>query len=87
MQDLLLKFGLMDASPTPTPTPMVSGKQFLANDGQLMANPTVYRKLLGALQYVTNTRPDVNFAVNRLSRYMHSPTVVHWQAAKNTEIS
>lgn len=47
-----------------------------------MKNQTLYRQLLGVLQYVTNTRPDVTYAVNLLSRFMHKPTVVHWQAAK-----
>lgn len=44
--------------------------------------PTVFRKLIGALQYVTNTRPDITFLVNKLSRYLSSPTVKQWQSAK-----
>lgn len=27
-------------------------------------------------------RPDIAFSVNRLSRYLSAPTLLHWQAAK-----
>jgi hypothetical protein len=37
---------------------------------------------VGALQYVTITRPDVAFAVNRASQYMHNLIVLHWSAVK-----
>lgn len=79
IQDLLQKFNFSNASSSSTP--MTAGKQFSVEQGELMQNPT-NRQLLGALQYVTNTRPDVIFVVNSLSRIMHKPTVVHWQAAK-----
>lgn len=62
--------------------PMVSGKHFQIEGDVFLQNPTVFQKLIGALQYVTNTRPDIAFSVNKLSRYLSSPTVKQWQAAK-----
>uniref|UniRef100_A0A2N9H2H0 Reverse transcriptase Ty1/copia-type domain-containing protein n=1 Tax=Fagus sylvatica TaxID=28930 RepID=A0A2N9H2H0_FAGSY len=38
--------------------------------------------LVGALQYLTFTRPDISFAVNQVCQFMHSPTDIHLTAAK-----
>jgi hypothetical protein len=74
IRDLLKKFNMEKASTCPTP--MVTGKQFVA-EGEPMANPTLYRQAIGALQYLTNTRPDIAFSVNKLSQYMSLPTTDH----------
>ena len=37
---------------------------------------------MGALQYLTSTRPDICFAVNIVCQYMHAPTDSHWVAVK-----
>ena len=36
--------------------------------------PTLYRSTVGALQYLTITRPDISFAVNRACQSMHNPS-------------
>ena len=42
-----------------------------------------YRALVGSLMHLSVTvRPDISYAVGALSRYLASPTMVHWQAAK-----
>lgn len=37
---------------------------------------------IGSLQYLSLTRPDIGFVVNRLAQFMHKPTISHWQAIK-----
>ncbi|PKU79142.1 Retrovirus-related Pol polyprotein from transposon TNT 1-94 [Dendrobium catenatum] len=36
-----------------------------------------YRQLIGSLQYLTLTRPDIAHAVNNLSQHMHNPAPIH----------
>jgi hypothetical protein len=42
---------------------------------------TLYMQLIGSLMYLTNTRPDICFAVNQLSQFMVELTGLHWVAA------
>lgn len=65
------------------PTPLVARKKFMTEDDEVLQNPTVFRRLIGALQYVTNTRPNIIFSMNKLSRYLNKPNVKHWQVAKH----
>ncbi|KAL5722154.1 hypothetical protein ACHQM5_005711 [Ranunculus cassubicifolius] len=51
-------------------------------DGALFSNVTLYRSLVGALQYLTITRPDITYSVNQVSQFMNSPTDTHFLAVK-----
>lgn len=52
------------------------------HDGDPFEDPKLYRSVVGALQYATITRPDIAFAVNKVSQFMHYPTSSHWIAVK-----
>nr|KYP53748.1 Retrovirus-related Pol polyprotein from transposon TNT 1-94 [Cajanus cajan] len=39
-----------------------------------------YRRLVGKLNYLTVTRPDISFAVSVVSQFLNSPCVGHWNA-------
>lgn len=41
-----------------------------------------YRSIVGALQYVTITRPEISFCVNRVCQFMQNPQESHWLAVK-----
>lgn len=66
----------------PYRAPCTTGSKMSKFDGDALANPTEFRQVVGALQYVTLTRPDLAYSVNQLCQHMHTPTSVHWTAAK-----
>ena len=50
----------------------------LTREGELFENPKRYRKLVGKLNYLTVTCPDIAYSVRVVSQYMSSPKVDHW---------
>lgn len=47
-----------------------------------MKDATLYRSVVGALQYLQFTRPDISYAVNKVCQYMNDPTESHWTLVK-----
>lgn len=79
--DLLKKVGMIDCKPANTPL-SVSEKLSLHEGSALGPNDaTQYRSIVGALQYLTLTRPNIAFSVNKVCQFLHTPTV-HWVAVK-----
>jgi histone deacetylase 1/2 len=58
-------------------TPMCPSEIFSLYDGQKLGphDSSQYRSNVGALQYLTLTRPDPSFVVNKLCQFLHSPTL------------
>jgi len=75
--DLLSDCGFLVAKPTPTP--MVKTTLLAHNDSY--KDITRYRRLVGRLLYLTNTKPDINYAVQQLSQFMSCLTTMHYKAA------
>ena len=63
-------------------TPVSIGTKLFLLDGIAFSDPTLYRTTIGSFQYLTNTRPDISFIVNKLIQFLAVPTLVHWQAFK-----
>ncbi|KAF5759181.1 putative RNA-directed DNA polymerase [Helianthus annuus] len=63
-------------------TPMEYGLKLSKEDHEDEVDQNVYRMLVGSLMYLTNTRPDIMFAVNKVSQFMQRPKRSHWEASK-----
>jgi hypothetical protein len=64
---------------------MVPAEKITLTDGEPLSpeDSTRYRSVVGALQYLSLTRPDISFSVNRVCQYIAAPTLVHWTAVKH----
>ncbi|XP_021715949.1 uncharacterized protein LOC110683848 [Chenopodium quinoa] len=65
-------------------TPFPSHMKLFSDQGALYDNAALYRCYVGKLNFLTNTRPDLAFAVQTLSQFMHSPRVPHVLALQHT---
>ena len=87
---VLERFGMTDCHPVATP--MEPGaikvldrayKEVKDSPVESKADKTRYQEAIGSLMHLmVSTRPDIAYAVGRLSRYCQNPTEVHWKAAK-----
>jgi len=81
-KDLIYKAGMKDCKPMHTP--MALSEKLAVHLGDLLDSETAtrYRSIVGGLQYLTLTRPDIGFAVNKVCQYLHCPTSAHYTAVK-----
>ncbi|GJU75313.1 ribonuclease H-like domain-containing protein [Tanacetum coccineum] len=63
VEKILERAHMQNCNPCRTP---VDKESKLGSDGDPVSNPTLYRSLAGALQYLTFTRPDLSYAVQQL---------------------
>ncbi|KAF5480295.1 hypothetical protein F2P56_001057 [Juglans regia] len=76
--DILSEVGLLASKPSPLP--MEPNLKISKDEGELFHDPTLYRKLVGKLLYLTNTRPDLSYSVHLLSQFMETPRLPHYNA-------
>jgi histone deacetylase 1/2 len=77
--DILERAGMSNCKPSSTPVDTHSKLSF---DGVSVVDPSHYRSLARALQYLTFTRPDIAYAVQQICLYMHDPREPHLSALK-----
>jgi histone deacetylase 1/2 len=69
----------------PINTPLSSTEKLSVVEGDKLGpeDSTKYRSIVGALQYLTWTRPYISFALNKVCQFLHAPTAAHWSAVKH----
>jgi len=68
----------------PCDTPIDTAGKLSSDSGSPLntADASDYRSLVGALQYLTMTRPDLQYAVQQACLFMHAPTMAHQALVK-----
>ncbi|GJV34908.1 ribonuclease H-like domain-containing protein, partial [Tanacetum coccineum] len=78
-EEILERAHMQNCNPCKT---LVDTESKLGSYGDPVSDPTLYRSLAGALQYLTFTRPDLSYAVQQVCLYMHDPRDPHFTALK-----
>jgi histone deacetylase 1/2 len=76
-KDLLQKVGMHGCKPSPTPLSSTEQLSLTAGTPLGPDDSTQYRSVVGGLQYLTLTRPDLSYSVNKVCQYLHAPTTEH----------
>ena len=76
--DILDEAGLLGAKPLSTP--MEENNELLPIIGDLLKNPSTYRRLVRQLIYLTITRPEISYSVHILSQFVQEPRKPHLDA-------
>jgi histone deacetylase 1/2 len=80
--ELLARAGMLKCAPVTTH--MASSERLCSSDGDVLSpeEVTQYRSIVGGLQYLTVTRPDLSFVVNKVCQFLHEPRTPYWSAVK-----
>ena len=75
VEKILSCFGYVDSKPSPTPYDLTV---ILRKNKKIAKDQLRYSQIIGSLMYLASrTRPDISFAVSKLSRFMSNPGIDH----------
>lgn len=79
IHDLLNEFHCEALTPVLTPLDILI--KLSPTEGDCFPDPSLYRRLVGKLNFLQHTRPDIAFSVQHLSQFLKDPRVPHMLSA------
>jgi len=76
----LSEYGMMGCKPISNP--LEKNVKLSANEGNLVDDTTMYRRIVGSLIYMTITRPNLNYVVGMVNQFMQTPQKSHLDAVR-----
>jgi hypothetical protein len=80
--DILTRVGMHNCKPVSTPLPTSTKLSQQEGDPLGPEDNIRYRSVIGALQYLSHTHPDLAFSINKVCQYLSAPTTVPWTTVK-----
>ena len=80
IRDLLTKTQMNGANSVATL--LATSSALTLNIGSILFDPSKYCNVVGCLQYLSLTRPNVTYTVSKLPQFMHQPTIGYWGVVK-----
>ena len=77
--EILVETGMLDCKPVDTLMDP-NGKLVPRQGEPLRRDPRRYRRLVGKLNYLTITRPNISFPMSVVSQFLQSPCDSYWNA-------
>jgi hypothetical protein len=78
--EILKRFNMMNSKATRIP--VIIGLKLSMEDKGSKVDPTLFKRLVGSLMYLTMTRHDIMYGVILISRFMENPKESHWKEGK-----
>ncbi|XP_050875301.1 uncharacterized mitochondrial protein AtMg00810-like [Lathyrus oleraceus] len=66
----------------PSTTPVDTKQKLNTSSDTSYEDPSLYQSLVGALQYLTFTRPDILYVIQQVCFHMHAPRTKHMLTLK-----
>ena len=60
-------------------TPCTPATQFSKRNGNLLFDPSLHCSIVGALQYLTFTQPNISFGLNQFRKFVQALIDIHYE--------
>jgi hypothetical protein len=77
----LTKYGMTGCKPISIP--LKQNVKLNVDEGDLVEDTTMYKRIVGSLIYMTIIRPDLNYAVGVVSQFMQTPRKSHLDVVRH----
>jgi hypothetical protein len=78
--EILKMFNMINSKVAPTL--VLTRFKLSKEDKRSKVDPTLFKRLVGILMYITTTRPDIMYGVSLISSFMETPKESHWKEEK-----
>ena len=83
IEAILQEVNMTKCNPAPTPGTAANKSTFADSEPLTPDQHKVYRRVVGKLQWLSFTRPDISYSTKELARGLHQPTEADWKKAKH----